>query len=74
MVAMAQQSSKSIPDNLLGEVSEARVMIEGIDTRAFIDTGSMISTVSSDFYRLRLSHIPLEPLTNLVKIECAMAM
>ena len=62
------QQQISMPNNLLGGVSEARVFIGDIETRALIDTGSMVSTVSSDFYHRQLSNLPLEPLTNLVNV------
>ena len=70
MVARVQQSSRSdVPVNLFGEVSEARVVIEGIGARALIDTTSMVSTVSSDFFKNSLSNTLLQPLTDLFNVQ-----
>ena len=56
---------------LCGNVNEASIEIEGINTKALLDTGSCISTMSKVFYENNLKEIELKPLNNLLHIECA---
>lgn len=56
---------------LVGESNEATIEIEGNKAKALLDTGSSVSTVSEEFYRQHLKHIPLRELDEVLDIECA---
>ena len=45
--------------------------IEGITATALLDTGSTVSTVSEQFYQTHLSQLQLNPLQDVLRIECA---
>ena len=49
--------------NLAGKVTESTVFIDGIETIALLDTGS--------FYEKNLSHLPLLPVKDILKVECS---
>ena len=55
----------------MGDRSEIIVYIEGIESPALLDTGATVSTVSEDFYSTYLSHLPIYPVDDIVKIHCA---
>ena len=57
--------------NLTGKPTESQVFIDSIETQALLDTGSCISSIGHSFYKDKLSHIPLLPLTDILNIECA---
>lgn len=57
--------------NLTGKPTESQVFIDSIETQALLDTGSCISSIGHSFYKNKLSHIPLLPLTDILNIECA---
>ena len=61
----------AVPDKLLAEVDVAEILVEGVECRGLIDTGSMVSTISQQFYDDNLTSCPLHPLDSLLKIECA---
>jgi hypothetical protein len=50
---------------------ETKVTLQDINTKALIDTGSTVATLSHTFYREHLSHLELKPLHSLLNIECA---
>ena len=56
---------------LIGSASEVTVAIEGIQALALLDTGSTVTTVSEGFYMEYLTHLPLHPITDIIRIECA---
>ena len=56
---------------LIGTSNEANVHVNGVSTVALLDTGSSVSTISQSFYETHLKEIPLQPITDLVSIECA---
>ena len=56
---------------LIGVANEAEIFINGITTQALVDTGATVSTMSADFYQQYFSHIPIEPITSILNIECA---
>ena len=58
-------------DDLVGNVNEANVQIEGILTSALLDTGSSVSTISQTFFEQNLAHLELHDIGNLLKVECA---
>ena len=68
-----QQTSttKGNDPKLVGEAAEVSIVVNGFDTRALCDTGSCVSTVSEHFYKENLTSVPLQPLSSLLKIECA---
>ena len=43
--------------------------VEGHNCSAFLDTGSMVSTVSETFYPDHLSHLELHPSVDILQIE-----
>ena len=56
---------------LVGTTNEVNIELESNKTKALVDTGSCISTVSESFYNEKLPEIKLQPLDNLIKVECA---
>ena len=60
---------------LVGTTNEERkketIELESNKTKALVDTGSCISTISESFYNEKLPEIKLQPLDNLIKVECA---
>lgn len=63
--------SKRIPPGLCGEPSEATKTINGLETKALIDTGSTVSTISKKLYLDHLQDIPIQEIGSLLHIECA---
>ena len=58
-------------DDLVGNVNEANVQIEGVSTNTLLDTGSCVSTISQTFFEQNLAHLELHDIGNLLKVECA---
>ncbi len=56
---------------LVGDVNEAEIQINNIDTKALLDTGSCISILAKQFYEDHLSTIEMKPLKQILNIECA---
>ena len=50
---------------VVGDSNEVSLSKQDVETRALIDTGSTVSTVSHAFYQSHLSNIPIEPLTGI---------
>ena len=48
-----------------------RVRVNGIQTKALLDNGSTVSTVSETFYKSNLSDLTMHTLEFSLKIECA---
>ena len=59
-----------LPEKLVGGSNETDVLLNGINCRALLDTGSSVSTLCESFYR-KLSGVPLEPLQEILNIEGA---
>ena len=59
------------PKGLLGSANEVDVTLNGIRTKALLDTGSTVSTMSEQFYNQYCSNTPIEPLMDFIRIECA---
>lgn len=53
-----------LPAGLVGPVSEVPVQIEGIYTRALLDSGSQVTLLYRSFYDKHLKHLPLQPVEN----------
>ena len=51
-----------IPDDLVGEPNECPVMVNGISTLGLLDSGSMVSTISNQFW---VEHFPDSPINSL---------
>ena len=56
---------------LVGDVNEVNVLVQSVKANALLDTGSCVSIISESFYKNKLSDIEMEPLTDLINIECA---
>lgn len=56
---------------MVGTVNEAEVSINGVRTRALLDTGSCVSVLSETFYREHLGSEDLKTLSDILSIECA---
>ena len=56
---------------LVGDINEAKITINNIDTIALVDTGSCVSLVSKAFYKDNLFDTEIEPLKEVLNIECA---
>lgn len=68
---MVDEHTKGLKSNLVGSSNEAVVSIEGQTTKALVDTGSCVSTVSEEFYKRQLPHLKLHPISGILEIECA---
>ena len=53
---------------MIGELNEASLIIEGIECVGLIDTSSMVSTISKDFYTIYLSTLTMHPVDDILKI------
>ncbi len=70
---MSQENSATEKDvcDLLGVANETKVVIQGFECLALLDTGSMISSISEKFYRDHLQDThPLQEISN-VSVEGA---
>ena len=66
------QKNSPIPEGLIGDPNEVTVRINGVNTKALLDTGSTVSTLSESFYKNHLSQsTSINPLSNFIDIECA---
>lgn len=59
-----------VPEQLIGEAIESKVIPNGISGMALLETGFTISTVSKQFFDNNLS-TEMHPLGDLMKVECA---
>lgn len=57
--------------NMIGSSNEVDIVVENISTKALLDTGSCVSTISQTFYENNYSGIELMPLNELLRLECA---
>ena len=64
-------NKKDYFSGLIGTSNEVNVVIGNTNTIALLDTGSSVSTVSFSFYRDNFSDIPIHPIKDLLRIECA---
>lgn len=77
--AFAARSGNGTDDNifikegpqLVGHTNEVNILLENIATTTLLDTGSCVSLVSESFYLNNFKHIVLQPLTQILHIECA---
>jgi len=64
-------TDKKMDPKLVGDTSEVKVKVDGIDAAALCDTGSCVSTCSEQFYKDKFPEKELKPLKNILDIECA---
>ena len=56
---------------MLGSCNETMVWIENVEVPALLDTGANVSTVNEEFVREKLPHIEVQPMKELINVECA---
>lgn len=56
---------------LVGSTSEVEIHLNKIPVNALLDTGSCVSVVSEAFYKEHLSNEPINPIGDVLNIECA---
>jgi len=56
---------------LLGDINEAKISINGKQTTALLDTGSCVSVMCESFFQEHMPDTNLQPLTEILNIECA---
>lgn len=73
MSASALGSSRSTEQDprLFGETNEIKITLNNIEIDALLDTGSCVSLVSKSCYEQKFSNIPIQPLQDIINIECA---
>lgn len=55
----------TIPEGLVGPSSVVSVRIEGIYSKAILDSGSQVTLLYRSFYDRYLTHLPLTPISTL---------
>ena len=56
---------------LVGETNEVEIFSNKIPTKALLDTGSCVSVVAEAFYKEHLSDLEINPIGDVLNIECA---
>ncbi len=64
-------SDVNSPKYLFGESNEADVILNGFRCTALLDTGSTVSTISQQYYEEHFADLDVNPLQQLLSIECA---
>ena len=64
-------TNKDKDPKMVGEVNEAEIMVNNIKTRALLDTGSCVSTMSQTFLDRYLPHVEKRSVNRILNIECA---
>lgn len=62
---MLDADKSKLPEGLIGPVSEVPVQIEGIYSKALLDSGSQVTLLYRSFYDTYLKHLDLQPVENL---------
>ncbi|CAC5411914.1 unnamed protein product [Mytilus coruscus] len=57
--------------DLVGRSNEVQIIIGSVSTITLLDTGSSVSTISKSFYDKHFFEIPIHPVQEILKIECA---
>ena len=65
------QDKQGHTKGLVGESTEVFIQLDNIDTKALLDTGSTVSTLSYSFYQKHLSHRPIQDLKDIFQLRCA---
>jgi len=55
----------------VGPRNETFLEVEGRLAKVLLDSGSQVSTLSKDYYKKHLHHLPLNPLNDLLEVEAA---
>ena len=71
LMSQLTSCSRELPDELLGEQNECEAIIDGVESAALIDTGSMVSSVSHHFWQAHMSKEALHPLSDLLTVNNA---
>ena len=67
-----QSTNKQMKDSkLIGNTNEASIKINNFETTALLDSGSCVSLISESFFKQHLQNTELQPLKNILQIECA---
>ncbi|KAJ8333963.1 hypothetical protein SKAU_G00412820 [Synaphobranchus kaupii] len=59
------QSASTFPQGLVGQPTLGKVIIEGHECIALMDSGSTVSIIFEGWYSQHLSHLPIQPISNL---------
>ena len=70
-VEAMNQALQSLPDKIIGEANECDIQANGVKCVALIDTGSMVSTMSHDFWKANMTEDTLKPLDSLLTLNNA---
>ena len=62
----SQRTEPTIEDDLIGPTSEANILLEDVLVPSLQDSGSVVSTITEEFYQQYLYHLPLHSLKELV--------
>ena len=62
---LAEVSSSKPVSLLVGPSCQSDIVIEGVQTKCLLDSGSQITLISESFYKEHLSHLTLEPISQL---------
>ncbi|CAI9613085.1 unnamed protein product, partial [Staurois parvus] len=58
-------TTPKLPDRLVGPAPVVSIQVEGIYTKALLDTGAQVTLLYRDFYDKHLKHLPLQKLEEL---------
>lgn len=72
-ITMNQNSNtySNLPPDMVGGRYEAHVYLNDITCPCLIDTGAQVTIVTDTFHRAKLSHLPIQPLANILTTEGA---
>ena len=62
---MPSTTPKKFPDQLIGPSPIIPVQVEGVYTKALLDSGAQVTLIYRDFYQKHLKHLPLMELEDL---------
>ena len=62
---------KSLIEKIVGPPAEVQVIVEGVPSNCLVDSGSQVTTLSENFYKDHLSHLPIHSLGSLLEITGA---
>ena len=61
--------NSSAQPQLIGPLNESVIKLDGIPALSLLDTGSQVSCIAESFYKDKMSHIAIQPLTTLLQVE-----
>jgi transposase InsO family protein len=64
-------SKTDILGRLVGRAAEVECLLDSVPCLGLLDTGSMVTTLSEQFYHANLAHLPVNSIETLVDIKCA---